>query len=392
MSDSLRSSHVVNIADLRERARRRVPRVVFDYIDGGADAERTLRENVRVFEDVTFRPRGAVSSPTIDLHTTILGQTFDLPFLLAPIGSSRMFYPRAEEHAARAAGEAGTGYILSTLSGCRLEDVKGATRGPAWYQVYLVGGRDVAKGAIARAKAAGFSALVVTVDTAVSGMRERDHRNGTTALLSGHPIAMAPHVGQVISRPGWLAGFLGDGGLMQFPNVVLPSGPMQYESVGPALAQSVVTWDDFGWLRDVWDGPIIVKGILTGEDAGRAAAVGADAVIVSNHGGRQLDDVRSGLRALPDVVSAVAGRMPVLMDGGIRRGSDIVKALCLGASGVLVGRGYAYGLAAAGGPGVARAIEILRADLVRTLALLGVPSVRDLDRSLVDAPAEWFGR
>jgi len=392
MSDRLHSSRVVNIADLRACARRRLPRVVFDYIDGGADAERTLRENARVFEDVTFRPRGAVSSPSIDLRTTILGQTFELPFLLAPIGSSRMFYPHAEEHAARAAGDAGTGYILSTLSGCRLEDVKAATRGPAWYQVYLVGGRDVATSAIRRAKAAGFSALVVTVDTPVSGMRERDHRNGTSALLSGNPLAMAPHVGQMLTRPSWLAGFLGDGGLMQFPNVVLPSGPMKYESVGPALAQSVVTWHDLPWIRDVWNGPIVVKGILTGDDGRRAADGGADAVIVSNHGGRQLDDVSSGLRAMPEVVTAVGARMPVLMDGGIRRGSDIVKALCLGASGVLVGRAYAYGLGAAGGPGVARAIEILRADLTRTLALLGVSGVAALDRSLVDAPAEWAGR
>lgn len=392
MSDRLHSSRVVNIADLRACARRRLPRVVFDYIDGGADAERTLRENARVFEDVTFRPRGAVSSPSIDLRTTILGQTFELPFLLAPIGSSRMFYPHAEEHAARAAGDAGTGYILSTLSGCRLEDVKAATRGPAWYQVYLVGGRDVATSAIRRAKAAGFSALVVTVDTPVSGMRERDHRNGTSALLSGNPVAMAPHVGQMLTRPSWLAGFLGDGGLMQFPNVVLPSGPMKYESVGPALAQSVVTWQDLAWIRDAWNGPIVVKGILTGDDGRRAADGGADAVIVSNHGGRQLDDVSSGLRALPEVVTAVGARMPVLMDGGIRRGSDIVKALCLGASGVLVGRAYAYGLGAAGGAGVARAIEILRADLTRTLALLGVSGVAALDRSLVDAPAEWAGR
>ena len=186
MSGRLRAPHVVSIADLRARAARRLPRVVFDYIDGGADAERTLRENVRVFDDVGFRPRGAVSTPSIDLRTTVFGQTFALPFLLAPIGSSRMFYPHAEEHAARAAGQAGTGYILSTLSGCRLEDVKAATSGPAWYQVYLVGGRDVATAAIERAKAAGYTALVVTVDTAVSGMRERDQDRKSTRLNTSH--------------------------------------------------------------------------------------------------------------------------------------------------------------------------------------------------------------
>ena len=381
---------VVNISDLRTRAQQRLPRVVFDYIDGGADAERTLRENCRVFDDLTFRPRGGVATPAVDLRVSLLGQSFALPFLLAPIGSSRMFFPRAEEHAARAAGSAGTGYILSTLSGCRLEDVKAATAGPTWYQVYLVGGREVAEAAIARARAAGYSALVVTVDTPVAGNRERDTRNGTSALLSGNPITMLPHLGQMLARPRWLTGFLGDGGLMQFPNVVLPgSGPMKYESVGPALARSVVTWADLAWIRDAWGGPIVVKGILIGDDARRAADEGANAVIVSNHGGRQLDGVASGLQALPEVVAAAGTSLEVLMDGGIRRGSDIVKALCLGAKAVLVGRGYAYGLAAAGEPGVSRAIEIFRADLIRTLTLLGVSSVGALDRSLVDVPREW---
>src|SRR3954470_6658762 len=177
MADRLHSARVVNIDDLRRLAERRLPRVVFDYIDGGAEAERTLRENVRVFDDVTLRPKGAVAVTAVDLRTTVLGSQLDLPFLLAPIGSSRMFYPRAEILAAGAAGAAGTSYILSTLSGCRLEDVKAATSGPAWYQVYLVGGREVAERAIARAKAAGFGALVVTIDTPVAGMRERDVRN-----------------------------------------------------------------------------------------------------------------------------------------------------------------------------------------------------------------------
>jgi isopentenyl diphosphate isomerase/L-lactate dehydrogenase-like FMN-dependent dehydrogenase len=387
MSSPRRVTRAVNIEDLRQLARRRLPRVVFDYIDGGADAERTLRENCRIFDDITFRPRAAVAVPQVDLGIRAIGQSFSLPFLLAPIGSSRMFFPRAETHAAAAAGAAGTGYILSTLSGCALEDVKRATQGPAWYQVYLVGGREVAERAIARAAEAGFSALVVTVDTAMSGMRERDLRNGTPALLSGNPLAMAPHAWQLVTRPRWLAGFLGDGGLMQFPNVVLPgSGPMKYESVGPALARSVVTWADLAWIRQVWRGPILVKGVLTGDDARRSADEGASGVIVSNHGGRQLDGVAASLRALPEVVDAAGARVDVLMDGGIRRGSDIVKALCLGAKGVLIGRAYAYGVAAGGEAGVARAIEILRADVVRTLTLLGVESVGALDRSVIEAP------
>ena len=266
-----------------------------------------------------------------DLHTTVLGTQLALPFLLGPIGSTRMFYPRGESAAAKAAGEAGTAYTLSTLSGSTIEDVRAASRGPLWYQLYLVGGHEVAKKAIARARAAGFTALVVTIDTPVAGNRERDIRDGTPALLTKRPLKVLPFAAQFVTRPRWVLDFLSDGGLMSFPNVI----------------------------------------------------------VVSNHGGRQLDGVAPTLRVLPEVVQAVKGQTEILMDGGIRRGSDIVKALCLGADAVLIGRAYAYGVAAGGGPGVARAIEILRTELVRTLKLLGCPSVADLDRSFVDVPASW---
>jgi L-lactate dehydrogenase (cytochrome) len=309
-----------------------------------------------------------------------------LPFILAPIGSSRLFYPHAEEHAARAAGAAGTAYTLSTLSGTRLEDVKAATRGPAWYQLYLVGGRDVATAAISRARAAGYSALVVTIDTPVAGMRERDVRNGMKALVAGRLGPMLPFVPQFVVKPRWLAGFLRDGGLMNFPNVVLAdTRAMPYADVGAALAQSVVSWADFRWIHEVWKGPIVVKGIHTADDGRRAADEGATAIVVSNHGGRQLDGVAATVRVLPEVVAAVGNRVEILMDGGIRRGSDIVKAICLGARAVLIGRAYTYGLAAAGEEGVTRAIEILREDLLRTMALLGCPSLSALDRSYIDA-------
>ena len=389
MPRSVAPPRVVNIADLRRLAQRRLPRLAFDYIDGGADDEITLRENCRAFETVTFRPRSAVATAGADLRTTVLGTPLELPFLLAPVGSSRLFYPRGEIVAAKAAGDAGTTYILSTLSGCRLEDVRAATRGPAWYQVYLVGGRDIATAGIARAQAAGFSALVVTIDTAVAGQRERDVRNGVKELVSGSLWEKLPFLGQVLARPRWLAGFLADGGLMHFPNVMLPEGPMGYADVGAALAQSVVTWPDLRWIRDLWKGPIVVKGVHTSEDARQAIAAGADALVVSNHGGRQLDGVPGTLRVLAEVLEAVNGRVEVLIDGGIRRGGDVAKALCLGARAVLVGRAYAYGLAAAGGDGVARAIEILRTELVRTLKLLGCESVAELDRSYVNLPRDW---
>src|SRR5262245_16712240 len=220
-------ARAVNIADLRLLAKRRLPRVVFDYIDGGADDEVTLRENCRVFDDVTFRPRNAVATAECDLRTTVLGATLDLPFLLAPVGSSRLFYPRGEEAAARAAGAAGTTYILSTLSGCRLEDVRAATTGPAWYQLYLAGGQSVAMAGSERARAAGFNALVVTIDTPVAGNRERDVYNGTRQLTSGRLLPRLPYLPQVLARPGWVVRLLADGGVMKFPNVVLPNvGPM----------------------------------------------------------------------------------------------------------------------------------------------------------------------
>ena len=323
----------VNIEDLRIMARRRLPRMAFDYIDGGADREWTLRENCRAYEQVLFRPRSAVATRSCDLGTTVLGIKIDIPFLLAPVGSSRMFYPRGEERAASAAGDAGTIYTLSTLSGCRLEDVKAATAGDTWYQLYLVGGRDVAMGAINRAKAAGYKALVVTIDTPVAGLRERDSRNGVKQLLARN-LSTVPYLGQMLARPAWLYSYFNDGGLMNFPNIVLSDGPMGYADVGAALEQSMVSWDDFRWIRDAWRGPVVVKGVHTADDARRAVAEGAEAIVVSNHGARQLDGVAPTIRVLPEVVAAVKGQTEILLDGGIRRGSDVVKALCMGARAV----------------------------------------------------------
>jgi L-lactate dehydrogenase (cytochrome) len=382
-------SRAVNIADLRRLAKRRLPRVVFDYVDGGAEDEVTLRANCRVFDTITLRPRNAGATPPADLRTTVIGTTFDLPFLLAPIGSTRLVHPHGEAHAARAAGVAGAGYILSTLSGSPLEDVKAAATRPLWYQLYLAGGHDVARAGIARARKAGYSALVVTIDTPVAGMRERDLRNGIKDLLTRNPWSMLPFVPQFLARPRWLVRFIADGGLMDFPNVMLPNGPMAYADVATALEQCAVSWPDFRWIRDAWNGPIVVKGVHTADDARRAVDAGTSAVVVSNHGGRQLDGVAATLRILPEVVAAVGDRTDVLFDGGIRRGSDIVKALCLGARAVLIGRAYVYGLGAAGGPGVTRAIEILRADLLRTLRLLGCASTAELDRSFLELPSGW---
>lgn len=387
------SSPLVNINDLRHFAKKRVPKAVFDYIDGGAEDEITLGENTRAFRDILFRPRQAVAFGKCDLSVTVLGDQISFPAMLAPVGYSRMMNPGGEVVAARAAGEAGTGYILSTISGHKLEDVRAATSGLAWYQLYLVGGRGAAEGAIDRAQKAGFSALVITVDTAVGGYRERDPRNGMKELLGGSIFAKLPYLPEILLHPRWLAGFLLDGGLPELQNIVIPGkGPMQLIDVSASLAQSAVAWDDLKWIRQLWKGPFVIKGILTAEDARRAVDEGAAAVVVSNHGGRQLDQVYPTIRALPEVVAAVGGQTEVLMDGGIRRGSDIVKALCLGARAVLVGRAYAYGLAAGGYGGVKNAIQILRDDVERTLRLLGCPSPTELNESYIDYPCAWKHR
>ena len=381
---SLASPLVINIHDLRRLAHGRLPKVVFDYPDGGAESELTLRENCRVFDDVTFRPRQAVAIPECDLHTRVLSADLAFPAILAPIGYSRLMHPGGEVAAAASAEEAGLAYTLSTISGHKLENVRAASNAPVWYQLYLVGGREVAEGAIDRARRAGFSALVVTIDTPMAGMCERDPRNGMKELLGGSIFSKLPFLPQMFTHPRWLVPFLMDGGVPKLENIVIPGkGPMSL--IDPGCRH----WEDIRWLKRVWTGPIVVKGVLTADDGKRAVDEGAAAIVVSNHGGRQLDGAPATLRVLPEVVAAVNGQAEVLMDGGVRRGSDIVKAICLGARAVLLGRAYAFGLAAAGKAGVTRALEILRNDVERTLRLLGCPSVSALNSSYLNIPRHW---
>jgi len=376
-------SRVVNIGDLREMARRRLPRMAFDYIDGGAEGERTLKENCRVLDDVEFRPRNGVVHPSVDVQTSVLGHEIAFPVILAPVGSSRMFWPRGEARAAAAAGKAGTIYTLSTLSGTPLEEVRAAASGPCWFQLYLSGVGVSLKKNISRAKTAGYSALVITIDTPVSGMRERDYRNGVKELLSFQPLTMAPFVGQMLLRPRWLASFFADGGLMRFPNVVLPSGPMGYADVAAALESAAVSWADLSWIREIWRGPLVVKGVHTGDDARRAIDLGAEALVVSNHGGRQLDSVTPTLRVLPEVLRAAPGGVEVLVDGGIRRGTDVLVALALGARAVLVGRPTLWGLAARGEAGARHVLQILRDEIELGQVLLGAPDPGAVSRAHV---------
>ena len=375
-------SRAVNIEDLRELARRRLPRIVFNYIDGGADGEWTLRENRRAFDAITFRPQQAVAVPACDLRTRVLGTELSMPLLLAPVGYLRVMHPDGEIAAARAAGRAGVGFILSTVSGHRLENVKAASSGQVWYQLYLTGGRAAAENAMGRAMDVGYTVLVITIDSTVIGHRERELRDGMEQLLRGSIWSKIPFAPQVLTRPRWLTRFLLDGGLPDMPNIVsAETGVLRVRDAHTAMKREVFSWDDMQWIRALWKGPIVIKGVLSADDAKRSLDHGAAAVVVSNHGGRQLDGVPASLQVLPEVVAAVKDQAEVLMDSGIRRGSDIAKAMCMGARAVLCGRAFAYGLAAGGEAGVARAIEMLRSDLERCLKLLGCRSVDALNES-----------
>jgi isopentenyl diphosphate isomerase/L-lactate dehydrogenase-like FMN-dependent dehydrogenase len=384
ISPAGRLSRAVNIEDLRELARRRVPKIVFNYIDGGADDEWTLLENRRAFDTITFRPHQAVALPACDLRTRVLGTELSMPLLLAPVGYLRVMHPDGEIAAARAAGRAGVGFILSTVSGHRLEDVKAASAGQVWYQLYLTGGRAAAENAMRRAMDVGYTVLVITIDSTVIGHRERELRDGMEQLLRGNIWSKVPFTSQVLTRPRWLMRFLLDGGLPDMPNIVsAETGVLRVRDAHTAMKREVFSWDDMQWIRALWKGPIVIKGVLSADDAKRSLDHGAAAVVVSNHGGRQLDGVPASLQVLPEVVAAVKDQAEVLMDSGIRRGSDIVKAICLGARAVLCGRAFAYGLAAGGEAGVTRALEILRSDMERCLKLLGCRSIDALNESYV---------
>ena len=390
MSRTVAPPRVVNIADLRRLAQRRLPRLAFDYIDGGADDEITLRENSRR----SRASRSGRAAPWPPARRSADHRARHAARLAVPArarsAAAGCSIPRGEIAAAKAAGAAGTAYILSTLSGCRLEDVKAATRGPAWYQVYLVGGRDIATAGIARAQAAGFSALVVTIDTA----GRPDSASATSATASRNWSAEASgkscrSSAQVLARPRWLAGFLADGGLMHFPNVVLPEGPMGYADVGAALAQSVVTWPDLRWIRDLWKGPIVVKGVHTGEDARQAIAAGArrargveprrpSAGWRAGDAARAAGGPRGGERTRRG-----AGRRRHPARRRRRQGAVSRRARGPGRTRVRVRPRRRRRR------GVARAIEILRTELVRTLKLLGCESTRRSIARTSTCPPDW---
>jgi isopentenyl diphosphate isomerase/L-lactate dehydrogenase-like FMN-dependent dehydrogenase len=370
------------VEDVRQAARRRLPRLAFDFIDGGADAELSLRRNLEAFERRVLRPRHLVGVATRTLETTVLGDRVALPVLIAPTGMSRVAGRGGDAAGARAAQRMGTVFTLSTMSSDSIEEVAGRSSGPLWFQLYLWRQRDLAERLVDRAQVAGYRALVVTVDVPVVGNRLRDLRNGFKM-----PPRIEPRTAfDILRHPRWLAQVPS---AVSFQNIVASgvpnaSRPMAHAKlVNSLLSNPGATWDDLAWLRELWRGPLIVKGVLTHEDAELAAEAGVDGIIVSNHGGRQLDGTLGTLDALEEVLAAVGNRVEVLLDGGVRRGTDVVKALALGARACLIGRPWLYGLAAGGEQGVVDVLEIMRTEIDRALALLGRRSVAELDRSAV---------
>jgi L-lactate dehydrogenase (cytochrome) len=373
---------IVTIEDLRQAARRRLPRALFDYIDGGAEDEVTLRGNTLDFQRYRFRPRALVDVSHRDQSTTVLGIPISSPLILAPTGFTGMFWPRGEAVAARAAGRKGVIFTASTMSICPMEEIAQAATGPIWYQLYVWRDREMVRMLIERAKAAGYRALVVTVDTPVLGQRERDVRSG----LVLPPRITARNVLDTLRRVSWLRGFLTHprptfGNFVGMPGVehdAVSLAAFTTKQFSPAIG-----WADIDWYRSIWPGPIALKGIMSAADARLAAERGIEAIMVSNHGGRQLDHAPSPIEVLPEIVDAVAGRAEVILDGGVRRGSDVVKAIALGARACMIGKAFNYGVAALGERGVELAVEILRKEIDRTLALIGRPTLEQLDRAAV---------
>ena len=376
-------SVVVEIADLKKQARRRVPRLFFEYADSGSWTESTYRANESDFQRLMLRQKIAVDMSDRNLAGSMIGQPVKLPIAMAPTGLTGMQWADGEILAAQACEAAGIPFTLSTMSICSLEDVAANTTQPFWFQLYVMRDREFIARLIERAKAAKCSALVLTFDLQIMGQRNNDLRNG----LSVPPKLNLQHLWQMAQRPGWCLRMLGTQ-RRTFGNIVgHVQGVDDMSSLGSWTNQQFdprLNWKDIAWVKELWGGPLILKGILDPEDARRAADSGADALIVSNHGGRQLDGARSSIAALPGIVDAVGEQIEVHMDGGIRSGQDVLKALALGAKGVYLGRPFLYGLGANGRAGVAQAIEIIRKELDVTLALCGERDVAALGRHNID--------
>ena len=372
-----------NVEDFRHRARRKLPAPLFHYIDGGADDERTLRANTLAFDQYPLVPRILRDVTHTDLRTRVLGCDVALPLLLAPTGMSRFFHYQGELAVARAAATFGTLYSLSTVSTTTIEDVARATSGPKLFQLYVLRDPGINDELIDRCKAAGFNALCLTVDTVVQGNRERDLRTGMTVP----PALTAQSFASFFARPQWCYRFLTSPRL-QMANVAhrIAEGSTQVSSLASYINgqfDRALNWAAAERIRARWQGPFAIKGVLCAEDARRAADIGATAVIVSNHGGRQLDGVPAPIEVIAEIADAVGGRLEIILDGGVRRGTHVLRALARGATACMMGRPYLYGLAAGGQAGVERVLELLRAEIERGMILSGRPRIADIDASLI---------
>ena len=370
----------VEIADLKKIAQRRVPKMFFDYADSGAWTESTYRANEEDFRKIQLRQRVAVDMTDRTLESTMIGQKVSMPVALAPTGLTGMQHADGEMLAAQAAEEFGVPFTLSTMSICSIEDVASATTKPFWFQLYVMRDRDFIYNLIDRAKAAKCSALVLTLDLQILGQRHKDIRNG----LSAPPKFTPKHIWQMATRPHWCIGMLKTQ-RRTFRNIVgHAKGVGDLSSLSTWTAEQFdprLSWNDVAWIKERWGGKLIIKGILDVEDAKMAVSTGADAIIVSNHGGRQLDGAPSSISVLADIVDAVGDKIEVLFDGGIRSGQDVLKALAIGAKGTFIGRAFLYGLGAGGKQGVTEALEIIRKELDITMALCGERDVKKLDRN-----------
>ena len=378
---------IVEIADLKALAKRRVPQMFFDYADSGAWTEGTYRANEEDFRRIKLRQRVLVDMTERSLESTMIGEKVSMPVALAPTGLTGMQHADGEILAAQAAEAFGVPFTLSTMSICSIEDVAAGTKKPFWFQLYVMKDRDFVMNLIDRAKAAKCSALVLTLDLQILGQRHKDLRNG----LSAPPKFTPKHIWQMATRPGWCMSMLGTR-RRSFGNIVgHAKNVSDLSSLSSWTAEQFdprLSWNDVAWIKERWGGKLILKGVLDPEDAKMAAQTGADAVIVSNHGGRQLDGAPSSIEALPAIVDAVGDRIEVHLDGGIRSGQDVLKALCLGAKGTYIGRPFLYGLGAMGKQGVTLALDIIRKELDITMALCGKRNIKDVGPDLIYHPAE----
>jgi isopentenyl diphosphate isomerase/L-lactate dehydrogenase-like FMN-dependent dehydrogenase len=382
-----RVARAINVYDVRESARW-LPKSVFDAIDGGSGEEITLRANTSKFDDIWFRPRSLVDVSTRDTSTTVFGHRISMPLMLAPCGFARVANSQAELAVARAAGAAGTIFAVSHASSYPFEEVAAAATGPLWCQLYLQPDRDQVARMLERAEAAGYEVLCVTIDEPLASKRERDIRNNLTIPLKLSPRTLMTGFG----NPRWAMDFaLGNVGRGKGHGNYRMALDSVHRFAHVVRSLTSVTADDVAWLRERWPGKLVLKGVMRADECEDMVALGADGLVVSNHGGRCIDGTRASIEVLPEVVDAVGGRVEIFLDGGVRRGSHVVKAVALGATAVLVGRPYMFGLAAGGEAGVARVLEIFRTEIEQTMGLLGCPTIADVDRGIVQLPPTAVG-